>query len=83
MRLSFILATFAAGISVFYKSFIKEQDGEAFGRNVIKTGAYLVFIGLLGMIPALETLVDVFNYMFVVIVVLNDGADIIKGIGAI
>lgn len=83
MRLSFILATFATGLSVVYRSFIKEHDGEQFGRNVIKSAAYLVFIGILGLIPALTTLVDIFNYMFVVVVVLNDGYDILQSIGGL
>lgn len=83
MRLSFILATFAAGVSVFYRSFVKENDGEQFGKNVIKTGGFLVLIGLLGQISVLRNLIDVISYMFVVIVLLNDGYDIIKALGAI
>jgi hypothetical protein len=83
MRLSFIVATFAAGISVLYKSFIKENDGEDFGRNVIKTGGFIVLLGILGLIPPLQTISDMIAYIFSTIILLNDGYDIIQSLGAI
>jgi hypothetical protein len=83
MRLSFIFAVIAGGVSVIYRSFVKGNDGEAFGKNVIKTGGFLALIGLLGNITVLQSITDVINYMFVVIVLLNDGYDIIQALGAI
>ena len=83
MRKSVAVAAIAAGGDIIYRYITLTGEGADFGRNVIKTGGFLVILAALSFIEALGTIVDIVSYLYAVVFVLNDGYEIVQGLGKI
>ncbi len=79
-------AAIAGAINVGY-TWIKSNGGETqsneFARNIVKTGGFVVLIGIMSLAEPLNGIAGILGWIFVGIVVLNSGTDILKELGAL
>jgi hypothetical protein len=79
-------ASIAGAIHVIYKwsqSSGNEADANEFARNIIKTGGFIVLVGLLSVVEPLHNIANMIAWVYTGIIVLNSGTDILKGLGAL
>jgi len=85
MRKSILIATIIGGVDAVYKLVIVPTSAgkDVNARQVLLFGGFLTLLAFLSFIEPLGDVIDVLSYTFVVIVVLNDGYDLVKTIGAL
>ena len=73
MRLPFIIASFLVGASLLYK-YSTGKDVSA--KSVFSWSFILLILGIIGQ-TSFFTLADIFSYIIITIIVLNDGYEMI------
>lgn len=76
-------AIFVGAADTFYKWFnsYKYDSNFNFASDIIKKGGFIVLNGLIGQIPILRNVSNIFFGIFIVIIALNSGGDIIQSLG--
>lgn len=77
MRLPIIIATFLVVLSLSYRYFYKNDKPTA--KSVFSWSFILILLTILGN-TQLSTIADLFTYIIILIIVLNDGYDIARSI---
>lgn len=85
MRLSLKIAIGASvlSIAVNYYSRSGEDAANRLGKDTIRLTMFIIVLALLGLIPPLEEISDILAYTYSVIIILNQGSDLLKSVGSI
>lgn len=76
MRYPVIIATSLVIVSLGYKYFFKSEIPS--GKSVFSWSFILIILSILGGTP-LANIADLFSYVIITIVLLNDGYEMLKG----
>ena len=77
MRLPIIVAGALVGISLAYRYFVRNEAPTV--KSIFSWSFILITLSIIGNTPIAQ-MADLFSYVVILIILLNDGYDIIKGI---
>ena len=86
MRLAVIVASIAAIVDIGYRAYKMSYTGgssDTIVKTVLQNTVLIVSLAVIGMIPLLTSLSNVFLYTFAIVILLNSGFSVFKGVSSL